>query len=118
MVSLNIISLCWDFPIEWNETLTLSLILFSAGLLCIISAILLAIYLLKSDRFTTPSPKETLPSPKRFKTESRFSHFKEKLRSFFKREDLELDIALDDLKLKGPSEPPPKPPEDEQSPSD
>jgi len=98
---------------EWNDTLTLSIILFSAGLLCIISAILLAIYLLRSDRFTTPSPKETLPSPKRSGTESRLSRFKKKLRSLFKRGETDLDIALDeypDLKLKEPPEFPPEHP--------
>ena len=118
MLSQYIVSQCWDFSIEWNETLTLSLILFSAGLLCIISAILIAIYLLKSDRFMTSSPKKALPSPKRFKTESRLSRFKKKLSSLFKREDLKEDLALDDLKLKGPSELPPEPLKDEQSPSD
>lgn len=118
MLSQDIMSHCLDFSIEWNETLTLSLILFSAGLLCIISAILLAIYLLKSDRFMTPSPKEALSPPKRFKTESRLSRFKKKLRSLFKRGELEIDLALDDLKLKEPSEPPPEPFKDEQSPSE
>ncbi len=106
---------------EWNETLTLSIILFSAGLLCIISAILLAIYLLRSDRFTSPSPKETLLSPKRIGTESRLSRFKNKLKSLFKRGEIDVDLALDeylDLKLKGPPEFPPEPTKDEQKPAD
>ena len=66
----------------------------------------------------TSSPKAALPSPKRFKTESRLSRFKKKLGSLFKNEDLELDLAVTDLKLKGPSDSPPDPLKDEPSPSD
>jgi len=121
MISQGIVSLYWDFPIEWNETLTLSLILFSTGLLCIISAILLAIYLLKSDRFTSTSPQKAQPFPKRIGTESRLSRFKKKLKSLFKRGETDLDLALDeyhDLKLKEPPQFSLESTKDDQPPSD
>ena len=121
MIFHDIISQFWDFPMEWNETLTLGLILFSAGLLCIISAILLAIYLLKSDQFTSPSPKEARPFPKKIETESRLSRFKKKLKSIFKRGEPDLDIALDEyrnIKLKEPPEFPPDLAKNEQNPAD
>jgi len=71
--------------LDWNEQLTFSLILFSAGLICLFSAILLAIYLIKSHRFSTPSVKESLSSLKKDKELSRLSRLKNKIRSFFKR---------------------------------
>lgn len=121
MLSQNIIFAFWDLSIEWNEKLTLGLILFSAGLLCIVSAILLAIYLLKSDRFMSPSPKESRPPLKRTETESRLSRFKKKIKSLFKRGETDLDKTLDELsnlKLKESPELPPDLTKDEHKSDD
>ena len=75
-----------DFPLDWNEKVTFFLILFSAGLLCVLCALLLAVYLLKSDRFVD-KPKEeaplTYPSFDEFEEESRLSRLKSKIASFF-----------------------------------
>ncbi|TFG04678.1 MAG: hypothetical protein EU536_04105 [Promethearchaeota archaeon] len=79
----------FDIPFEWSERLTLFLILFSTGLLCVLCAVLLAIYLLKSDRFTSSTRKELhpedYPSYADFDEESRISRFVGKIKSLFKR---------------------------------
>ena len=88
MVSLLPMLNLLDFPLDAIDKMTLFLILFSAGLLCILCAILLAIYLLKSDRFTTPSQKETkitsYPAFKEYEEESRLSRLKNKIISLFR----------------------------------
>lgn len=90
-----------NLALGWNETLTLSLILFSAGLICIIGAIFLAIYLLKSDRFTKPSENKPLSSSKEFKEASRSLLLKNKIQSFFKRKRSPLKSSKDyDLGIK------------------
>ena len=94
-----------NLALVWDETLTLSLILFSTGLICVITAILLAIYLLKSDRFTTPSEKGPLLSHQKLKKASHLLRLKKKMQSVFKRkksplkssEDYDLDIKSKDL---------------------
>ena len=85
MVSLHLDSFLLDFPLDWNEKMTLSIILFAAGLLCLITAILLGIYLIKSDRFTSQPSKEQYPSYTDFEEESRLSRAKSKIGSFFGR---------------------------------
>ena len=86
---MNFDSLFMKFPLDWTEEMTLSLILFTAGLLCLIFAVLLAVYLLKSDRFTTQPKKEekypTYPETEGISEESRFGRFKSKIKSFFKK---------------------------------
>ncbi|MFX1296601.1 MAG: hypothetical protein ACFFD2_17310 [Promethearchaeota archaeon] len=79
-----------DLPLDWNEKMTLFLILFSAGVLCTVCAILLAVYLLKSDRFLSKSKKEeekalSYPSFEELEEESRLSKTKSKIRAFFGR---------------------------------
>jgi hypothetical protein len=116
MISSQIILNLFNFSIDWNETLTLSLILFSVGLLCIISAILLAIYLLKSDRFTTPSLKEPLTSLKKREEASHLSRLKNRLKSLVRRKKSVLKPSINydlDIKLKDVTEIIPESPEDE-----
>ena len=75
--------------LDWTDEFTLSLILFAAGLLCIVCAIFLAIYLLKSDRFSSKPKKESelplYPSLKEIEGESRLSKLKSRIGSFFGR---------------------------------
>ncbi len=78
-----------EFPLDWNDKMTLFLIIFSTGLLCLVCAILLAVYLLRSDKFLD-KPKDdkksmTYPSYKDFEEESRLSTTKSKIVSFFGR---------------------------------
>lgn len=92
MIIINI----FQFSLDWNEKMTMFLILFSAGLICLVSAIFLAIYLLKSDRFLDKSKKEILPpsypSFNLIEEESRLARIKtkigaafQKIKRFFKR---------------------------------
>ena len=79
-----------DFPLDWNEKMTLFLILMSTGVLCMVCAILMAVYLLKSDRFLNKSKKEeekalSYPSFEELEEESRLSKTKSKIRAFFGR---------------------------------
>ncbi|NVM52341.1 MAG: hypothetical protein HWN66_01475 [Candidatus Helarchaeota archaeon] len=105
--------------------MTLVLILFSAGLVCVVSAILLAIYLLRSDKFTT-SPKEEAkippyPSFKELDEESRLSRLKSKIGSFFrsiksvfKRSKDEIELPEDEP-LKSTADIPSELPEEESN---
>jgi len=73
-----------DFPIDWSDKLNLFLVLFSAGLLCVLCAILMAFYLLKSDMFTSkPEVKSTIRKYPAFYKEPRLSRLKNKVKSFF-----------------------------------
>jgi hypothetical protein len=117
----------FDIPIDWNDKMTLFLILFAAGLICVLCAVLLAVYLLKSDRFTSRKQKEPhFKSYKGFDEESRLSRLAGKLSALFrkikrviKRSKPEFD-DLDLVPLKEPIETlpeppiaPPKPPKDD-----
>ncbi|MHA1264658.1 MAG: hypothetical protein ACTSRS_05405 [Candidatus Helarchaeota archaeon] len=66
--------------------MTLFIILFVAGLLCLLCAVLLAIYLLKSDRFTAPQHQgPDLSSYEKFEgEESRLARILGKIIRFFK----------------------------------
>ncbi|MHA1649143.1 MAG: hypothetical protein ACTSYB_03025 [Candidatus Helarchaeota archaeon] len=69
--------------------MTMFLILFSAGLICLVSAIFLAIYLLKSDRFLDKSKKEvsspSYPSYDLIEEESRLARIKTKIGAAFQK---------------------------------
>jgi hypothetical protein len=95
-----------DFGIQsldWTDEFTLSLILFAAGLLCIVCAIFLAIYLLKSDRFSSKPKKESelplYPSLKEIEGESRPSQLKSRISSFFGRVKRAFKRSDDDYEL-------------------
>ncbi len=114
-----------DFPTDWNDKLNIFLILFSAGLLCVLCAILMAFYLMKSDRFTSKSSEKSKFSkyPPLYK-ESRLSRIKFKFRSlfgaikdFFTGSENEFDdYSYEDIKE--PPETPPEPPEQDTNSSD
>ncbi len=78
-----------DAPADWNDKMTLFLILFSAGLICILCAILLAIYLLKGDKSPgIPQKERKLPSNlsfEDFEEESRLSRLIHVIGSSFKK---------------------------------
>lgn len=114
MAFFHLGSILLDLPLTWDEKMTLILILFSAGLLCMVCAILLAIYLLKSDRFTNkPKPeKETVafPSYEALEEESRLSRLKSKIGRFFRREEKIFNRSEEKLEI--PKDESPKTAED------
>jgi len=83
MISLFSFLNLLDLPLDWSEKMTFFLILFSAGVLCVTCAILLAIYLLRSDRLLDISNKQpvTLSYPTD-EEESRLSRLKFKINSY------------------------------------
>jgi hypothetical protein len=86
MISLLSLLNLFELSLDWNEKMTFFLILFSAGLLCITCAILLAIYLLRSDRFLDlPKEESAELSYPYLEEESRLSKLKSKIIGFFKR---------------------------------
>lgn len=119
-----------DLPLDWNEKLNFFLILFSAGLLCLLCAILLAYYLIKSDRFasTTKIKSKFSRHPSSYR-ESRLSRIKNEVRSFFsafmgifKRSKVKFDdYSYEDFKQtpetppEEESVPPPETPPEEES---
>ena len=109
-----------DLPIDWSDKLNLFLVLFSAGLLCVLCALLMAFYLLKSDRFTSkPEDKSKIRKYPAFYKEPRLSRLKNKVKSFFgaikgifKRPANKFDdYSYEDFKE--PPETPTTPPEEE-----
>ncbi len=103
MAFFHLGSILLDLPLTWDEKMTIILILFSAGLLCMVCAILLAIYLLKSDRFTNKSKPEkeslSFPSYEALEEESRLSRLKSKIGRLFRRNERTFKRSNEELEI-------------------